>query len=484
MQISNALSSRTEDFSRGPGERIHLFQTGPAPAPRYHLGHALSGILFDVLVRFLRDQYGGAGVHHALGLHDLGGEDHLGELSEGSPAWREAVEGWCGDLQSWRRELNLLDPDSCPRSSQHVESALELVEILLERDFAYRIEGQGVFFHLPALGGEGPTFHPEERPREAVAPGREGLRHPRDFCLWEYRPHPDAWESPWGAGRPTAPVGAVVMAADSLGMPLDLCGGGEDLRLELHEPMLALVEAAGVQTFSRFWLQHGLLRTRGRPMGADGEILEIGPALARHGAGGVRHFCLGHLYRESLEFQEEGLEASARAYQRIVEARERVLEIALRPQSPVGMNAQVAALEADIHHARETFTQALEDDLHTPRALAAVHQLVRALNKGADWVGEDNPSPQLQAVLRAAVFVLDTLARTLGFVRADGEYLPLPTEQEVGTHEDRFVDLLVELRVEARDRQDYATADKIRACLEEAAIELQDSSQGTRWSRR
>ena len=485
MRIYNSLNRELEEF-RPPSGQVKVYTCGVTVYDRCHLGHAFSAVTFDVIVRTLRERFGPEGVKYVVNFTDID-DKVLNRARERGEDWKqlvtENIETYFEDMDS----LNVARADSYPRATEHIDEIVELVRKLTDKELAYVVEGDGVYFHCPGFEGYGKLSG--RKLDDVRGDGRverdERFRHPADFCLWKFWDSPDAWESPWGKGRPGWHIECSAMAEAELGLPLDIHGGGMDLKFPHHENEIAQSEGAGADPFARVWMHNGLLELSGKKMGkSDGNTLSIADSVARYGAGGVRHYFLGHLYRHPLKFDDKQLEDGAKGYARIVEARDRAREVVARPQSPVNMDAQIRDIGDDVHRCREAFSDGLEEDFNTAQGLAAVHDLVKTINKACGWVGENLPSPQMADVIQAAANVLDKMMKQLGFVTDAGEYLALPSQESTSDEFASAVEFLLELRHRARQNKDFETSDLIRDKMDEWEIEVQDGAKGSTWKRK
>jgi cysteinyl-tRNA synthetase len=335
---------------------------------------------------------------------------------------------------------------------------IELIAGLLGREHAYRADGD-VYFRVSSKADYGKLSgrHLDaELAGARVEPG-EGKEHPADFALWKTaKPGEPAWESPWGPGRPGWHIECSAMALRYLGQTLDIHGGGMDLVFPHHENEIAQTEAyTGLQPWVRYWVHHGWLFLEEEKMSKSlGNIVTIRDALDRYGADAIRLFVLTSHYRSPLAHSEEGLEAARLGAERLRLAVS--LEGDGRQPPPV-----------DPAPYRERFLAALDDDLNTAAALAALFELAREINRGRD---EGRDSEEARAALKG-------LAGLLGLTLKEPEAPDLVGAQP-------FIDLLVQVRDQLRAHKLYALSDSIRARLAELGVALEDTAEGTRWRRR
>jgi len=451
LKLYNTLTGRKEDFAPA-GDTVKMYVCGVTPYDRSHLGHAMSYVIFDVLRRYL--EYCGHQVRHVQNYTDIDDRiiaraNHLGI----SP--QELAEGLIRDFATEMKALNVLPAHVFPRATEEIPAMIEMISTLTDNCYAYVADGD-VYFRVAAKKDYGKLSKRSPDSLQAgarVEPG-EGKEHPADFALWKIaKPGEPAWPSPWGPGRPGWHIECSAMSLKYLGETLDIHGGGIDLIFPHHENEIAQSEAyTGQEPFVRFWLHNGWLYLGEEKMSKSlGNIIPIADALAKYGADACRLFVLNSHYRSPLTYSEEALDAGKRAAERL----------RLAARLPAAGKGQ--PLDPDPFRAR--FAEAMEDDLNTAQAVAALFDLAREINRCRD---EGRPVDDAQRALRE-------LAGVLGLTL---------TEEEAGLAARPFIDLLVELRDELRAAKLYPLSDRVRSRLAELGIALEDTTEGTRWRRR
>jgi cysteinyl-tRNA synthetase len=301
-----------------------------------------------------------------------------------------------------------------------------------------------------------------------------GKRDPRDFALWkghkkETEPETAAWPSPWGPGRPGWHIECSAMALKYLGGSFDIHGGGVDLRFPHHENEQAQSRAAGYG-FAQYWLHNAWITTAGEKMSKSlGNSLLVPVVLESVRAIELRFYIVAAHYRSHVEFSHEALEESAAGFRRI----EGFLERAEALLGPVERDAAVEPVDA----LPTAFTAAMNEDLSTPAAVAAIYDAVHEGNR----LLADGDSPALRETVASVHAMLDVL----GLDPADPHWVDRASggaDARLSAAVDVLVAGLLEQRAEARARKDFATADAIRARLKDAGIEIEDTPQGPKWS--
>ena len=479
MRLVSTLTGRAEELRPPPGGRVGVYVCGVTPYAESHAGHALAAIVYDVLVRYLRwpgNHAGGHEVRYVSNYTDID-DNVIGRAAElGLDPLALAAEH-IGAWEEQQRALNLVFPDERPRVTGHIDTIAEAIAAIVERGYGYATAAGDVYFRVRAAGDYGKLSRRDIGQLRAGArlePG-EDKEYALDFALWKAaKPGEPSWPSPWGPGRPGWHIECSAMSQRYLGASFEIHGGGLDLVFPHHENEIAQAEAVtGPGSFARIWMHNGLVQRDGEKMSKSlGNVVTVREALARWGADALRLFVLGSHYRSPANLTDEALEAAAGGAARLAAALRGAPEAA--GASPEGAEA------------RARFAEAMEDDLATPRALAAVFGLARAINRGRDAgrgvAGE-------QAAL--AELARGVLGLRLGGAEAvDGGGLDAAALARlasahgaaVGADAASAVEALIAVRAEARAARDFARADAIRDGLAAAGVEVEDTPQGARWS--
>jgi cysteinyl-tRNA synthetase len=451
MRLYNTMSRRIEEFVAG-GDEVKMYVCGITPYDHAHIGHAMSYIIFDVLRRYL--EFRGFRIRHVQNYTDI--DDRIiVRARERGLSYDQIAALFIDEYEQEMRELNIAPAHVFPRATQEMPMILEMTTTLIKKSYAYVANGD-VYFRVRKKPDYGKLSGRDIDAMIAgarVEPG-EHKEDPADFALWKAaKPGEPSWDSPWGAGRPGWHIECSAMSYRYLGATLDIHGGGQDLIFPHHENEIAQSEAfTGIVPFVRYWVHNGWLTFGEEKMSKSlGNIITIREGLDRFGADGLRMFVLTSHYRAPLSYSEESLESGKRGAER--------LRLAATIPGGSGPPADI-----DLRQYRARFTQAMDDDLNTPGALAVLFELARDINRSRD---EGRSLEEAQATLRE-------LAGVLGFTLREPE-----GSREVGP----LLNLLVELRNELRAEKNFALADRIRSRLAEMGIILEDLPEGTRWRR-
>ena len=488
LQLYNSLTRRTEEFVPLHDKQVGIYVCGPTVYGHAHLGHAKSYISFDVLVRYLR--YLGYSVTYVQNITDVG--HLLGDTNEGEDRMLVAArrdqkhpmavaEYYTRSYFEDMDKLNVGRPDISPRASGHIVEQIEMVKTLLEKGFAYQVNGS-VYFDVSKFPEYGKLSgrNTEEMMAGTRVEVSTEKRNPIDFALWKKAEpnHIMQWPSPWGMGFPGWHLECSVMSTKYLGQPFDIHGGGLDNKFPHHECEIAQSEAARGVQFARYWVHNNMVTVDGQKMskslgnfitlkqvfkGDHERLTRVYEPLA------VRQLVLNSHYRSPLDFSDAALFAAHSGHQKINEAvRALRKQINSAPQGEADKDVL-----AQLDQARSRFEQAMNDDLNTSIALSVLFDLVRLTH----------------SLLENKKTTRDTLsAVNLMFIELGGAVLGIVTDDDTtgatGVDEaamDRLVRLFIEQRTEARKAKDFARADAIRTRLDEAGIVLEDTPQGTQW---
>jgi len=423
-----------------------------------HIGHVRSALNYDVLRRWLR-----ATGHDVLLVRNVTDIDDkiLARSAEANRPWWEWAYTHERAFEDAYTTLGCLPPSALPRATGHVPQMVELMARLIDRGHAYVADGD-VYFAVATMDDYGVLSG--QRPDE-VSQGESaasGKRDPRDFTLWKgARPGEPSWPTPWGPGRPGWHLECSAMATTYLGPEFDIHGGGLDLVFPHHENERAQSRAAG-DGFARYWLHNGWVTLSGEKMSKSlGNTLSIPATLRRVRAVELRYYLIAAHYRSAIEYSDGALDEAVVAYQRIESFVHRVRERCGVPE-PGTWCAE--------------FVAAMDDDLGTPAALAAIHAGVHAGNAALD--AGDHP-----AALGAAGSVR-AMTGVLGLDPLADQWRSTSGADAASAALAFLVDRLLAERAEARNRRDYATADAMRDQLLAAGIAVEDTPDGPVWTGR
>jgi cysteinyl-tRNA synthetase len=467
LRLHDTATREVRDFVPLEEGRAGIYVCGLTVQSEPHVGHVRSAVNFDVLRRWLTAS--GYDVHFIRNVTDIDDKILAKSAEQGRP-WYNLAYAMHAELTKALASINVLPPTYEPGATGTVPEMVELIETLIERGHAYAAEdGSGdVYFDVrswPSYGELTRQGLDDMEPAEDADP--RGKRDPRDFALWKgwktTEPESAAWPAPWGRGRPGWHIECSAMASKYLGPAFDIHGGGVDLRFPHHENELAQSRAAG-KPFASYWMHNAWITTAGEKMSKSlGNSLLVPSVLERVRGIELRFYMVSAHYRSHVEFSFEALDEAATSFRRI----ENYLERAA---------ALLGEVPADGIWCAE-FVAAMDDDLGTPAAVAAIHDVVREGNK----LLADGPSDALRgnaASVRAMLGVLGLDPADPGWT--DGSS-GAEAEQLRGAV-DVLITALLEDRAQARADKDWGRADAIRDRIKAAGIEIEDTPSGPKWS--
>ena len=480
LELYNTMSRSKEPLTPVVPGRIGMYMCGPTVYSEPHLGHARGPIVFDVMRRWLEHE--GFVVRLVTNITDVGhltddssadgeGEDKLArraKLERIEPM--EVAEKYFWSYFDAMAKLNVRRPSIVPRASGHIVEQIELVQTLLANGVAYERNGS-VYFDVSAWEAYGRLSgrDPEELLEGTRIEVRSEKDDPRDFALWKRADegHIMRWNSPWGEGFPGWHLECSVMSTKYLGDEFDIHGGGLDLIFPHHESEIAQANAAG-QPFARIWTHWNMITLGGEKMAKSKDhFVTLEKLFERFEPIAVRFHLLRSHYRSVSDFTEESLASSAQGLARLIETYRLVARSEAEDEAG---GAGPARDDAPFLPYRTAFAQAMNDDINTPRAIAALFDAARDVRKAV----EDGASSAYRA--GAAALFDELLDGVLGIPTAAPS-----THDAAGTVMGGAIDLVLEQRQHARERRDFAASDALRARLEELGVTIEDGPDGSRW---
>jgi cysteinyl-tRNA synthetase len=467
IRLYDSTTREVRDFVPLRDGQVGIYVCGLTVQSEPHVGHVRSAVNFDVLRRWLAHR--GLEVTFIRNITDIDDKILAKSAEQGRP-WYNLAYAMQRELTAAYDALNVLPPTYEPLATGHVPEMIELIRQLIERGHAYTAgDGSGdVYFDVRSWPSYGEVSGQRVDEMEAATDADpRGKRDPRDFALWkghkDSEPSTASWPAPWGRGRPGWHIECSAMASKYLGEAFDIHGGGIDLRFPHHENEQAQSKAAG-HGFASTWMHNAWITTAGEKMSKSlGNSLVVPEVLKRVRPIELRYYMVSAHYRSHVEFSFEALDEAATGFQRIEHFLSRAQEVV--GEIPLGV-------------ACADFEAAMDDDLSTAAAFAAVHDVVREGNK-ALTAGDET-------ALRGAAGSVRGMLAVLGLDPADPAWSTGGGDDEEGLRSavDSLVGHLLAQRQEARAAKDFATADAIRDQIKAAGIEIEDGPQGSSWSLR
>ncbi len=459
MKIFNTLTRSKQELKPITEGELKIYACGPTVYNFIHIGNARPLCVFDVLRRYL--EWRGMKVNFVQNFTDI--DDKLiKKANEEGITVPEVAERYIKEFWTDAKGLNVREATVHPKATENIDAIIELISELEAKGYAYKSANGDVYFRAKKFGEYGKLSH---QPLEDLEAGAridvsEQKEDPMDFCLWKSaKPGEPSWPSPWSDGRPGWHIECSAMSGRYLGDTIDIHCGGQDLIFPHHENEIAQSECAHGCSFSNYWMHNGYINVDNRKMSKSlGNFFTVRDVAEKYGYEPIRYLMISSHYRSPINYSTEIIEQGASALSRLYNCREG-LTFALTHAAEGGEAPEFLA-----KHKAE-FIEAMEDDLNTADALAAIFTLAKDINI---MVAAEPTKVACEESLK----LLDELCGVLGLLynQSDNDL-------------DAEVEELIAKRTEARKAKNFAEADAIRDKLKEMGIILEDTPQGVKWSR-
>ena len=460
MKIFNTLTRNKDEFKPINEGEVKIYACGPTVYNYIHIGNARPLCVFDVLRRYF--EWRGYKVNFVQNFTDI--DDKLiKKANEEGITVPEVAERFIKEFWTDAKGLNVREATVHPRATENIEQIQGIISALVEKGYAYEADGD-VYFRAKKFDEYGKLSH---QPLEDLAAGASERvdsgdikEDPMDFCLWKgAKPGEPFWESPWGKGRPGWHIECSAMAGRYLGNTIDIHCGGLDLIFPHHENEIAQSECANGCDFAHYWMHNGFINVDNHKMSKSlNNFFTVRDVADKFGYEPIRYFLISSQYRSPINYSVDIIEQAKNSLERLYTCRDNI-DFALKNAEEGG------EIPAFIEERKNEFITAMEDDLNTADALAAIFMLVRDINTAIAGGAK-------KATLEACADIFDQLTGVLGLVynrKTDSL--------------DSEIEELIEKRTEARKAKDFKTADEIRDKLKEMGIILEDTPQGVKWTR-
>lgn len=459
MKIYNSLTRTKEEFVPMSKDEVKVYVCGPTVYNFFHLGNARPLVVFDTLRRYL--EYIGYNVNFVQNFTDVDDKIINRAKEEGISA-PEVAEKYIEEYFKDAQALNVRVATTHPRVSQNIPQIIEFIQTLIDKGYAYEVEGD-VYYSPRKFEGYGKLSKQNIEDLEAGARImiEEKKKDPLDFALWKARKEESeiAWESPWGMGRPGWHIECSAMSKRYLGPTIDLHAGGEDLQFPHHENEIAQSEACNGVPFANYWMHNGYITIDKEKMSKSlGNFFTVREILEKYKGEVIRFFLLSGHYRSPIDFSDKLMEMSKASLARFENAKSN-LEFLFKNGQEEFTAAEKEAFEG-FEQYRETFKAAMDDDLNTADAISAIFELITAINVAVkDGASKEMAKKSLELLLE--------LSHVLGLLEAEDDKAI-----------DDEIQKLVDERQQARADKNFARADEIRDILKAKGIVLKDTPQG------
>ncbi|GAK60009.1 cysteinyl-tRNA synthetase [Candidatus Vecturithrix granuli] len=483
LQVYNTLSGRKEPFVPLMPGKVAMYVCGVTAYDYCHIGHARSAMVFDVIRNYL--EYKGYKVVFVKNFTDVDDKIIKRAQQEGIST-QEVAEKYIQAHDDDMKSLGIHPPDITPKATEHIEEMLHIVETLVEKGLAYPVDGD-VYFSVKKFPDYGKLSgrNVDDMRSGARIEIDERKQDPLDFALWKAsKPGEPSWESPWGPGRPGWHIECSAMSSKYLDVTFDIHGGGKDLIFPHHENEIAQSEAFSGKPFAKYWLHNGLLSINQEKMSKSlGNFFTIREVLEKFSPETIRLLMLSTHYRSPLDYSDKRLEEAASALKRFHNTFNDVRELQTFTQrgvvsTQIGSEklAQVAELPTQLEQLSRKFEEAMDDDFNTAAAIGTLFDMLKAINATVHLLAvEQVLSAEILTLVKQGVETVKTLAGILGFTFAEQDQMSSETEQTIVN---QLMELILELRKEARTQKNWAMADRIRDGLTQLGIQIKDHPGG------
>ena len=486
IKIYNTLNNQKEEFvPRSPG-KVDMYVCGPTTYNLIHLGNARPLIVFDTVRRYF--EYAGYKVTYVQNFTDID-DKIINRASEENMDPLALAEKYIKEYYKDAGALGVRLATIHPKVSEHLPEIIEMIAGIIDNGYGYKVDGD-VYFAVGKFGGYGKLSgrRLEDMQAGARVDVDDRKEHPMDFALWKAaKPGEPAWDSPWGKGRPGWHIECSAMANKYLGMGFDIHGGGFDLIFPHHENEIAQAEACtGGGPFARYWMHNGFITVNEEKMSKSlGNFFTVREILAQYDPEIVRFYMLSTHYRSPLDFDDTKLEMNKKSLSRLhntLENIEALLNSVSFGEAEVSLDQATAVLKEAVAKAEKDFRAAMDDDFNTSLAVASLFDLAREANAFGKTIsgnaGKTLPV-SVKEVLEQSRDQFFELGEVLGLFEDSGA----SGKDESGLV-DALMNLIIQIRQEARAKKDWTTADAIRNKLGEVGIMIEDTPQGVRWKQK
>ena len=468
MKIFNTLTMHKEEFVPIEPGKVRMYVCGPTVYNLIHIGNARPMIVFDTVRRYL--EHKGYEVNYVSNFTDVDDKIIKAAIDEGVSAdviSQRYIEECRKDMEG----LNVRPATTHPLATQEIDGMIDMISELIDKGHAYEKNGT-VYFRTRSFPGYGKLSGKNLDDlrsgfRDLKVSGEDEKEDPLDFVLWKPKKEGEpSWPSPWSDGRPGWHIECSVMSKKYLGESIDIHAGGEDLVFPHHENEIAQSESCSGHIFAKYWMHNGFLNIDNRKMSKSlGNFFTVRDISEKYDLQVLRIFMLSAHYRSPLNFSADLMEAAGNSLERIRRAADRLSDLAA---SAAVTDLQPAENEilAEVKAHVDRFDEKMDDDANTADALSVIFDLVRYANTNVTETAS-------KALAQGALDILTMLCDILGIIALPEKEIP-----------DAGIEALIEERQAARKARNFARADEIRDQLKAMGIELMDTKQGVKWSRK
>lgn len=472
LKVYNTLKGQKEDFVPIHPDKVNMYVCGPTVYDTSHIGHARSVVVFDMIFRWLtRLNYT---VNYVRNFTDVD-DKIIKKSNETGESCTAITEKYIDEFHTEMDALNVLRPTVEPKATEHIQPIIEFIQMLIDKGKAYHVEGGDVYFSIDSFEGYGKLSNrnPEDMRAGARILVDEKKNNPLDFTLWKpAKPGEPYWESPWGKGRPGWHIECSAMSYKYLGEGFDIHGGGKDLIFPHHENEIAQSEGVFGCQFVKYWIHNGFVDINNEKMSKSlGNFTMIKQVLAEHSPEVIRLFLLSKHYRSPIDYSDSSMGEISQGLDRIYAFLERLEDAGMNEET--GQSGELW----------KGFSQAMNDDFNSAKALGLIFEAVKKGNKFLDE-SQDQSDAQGWAGLAQVYGDIQSISGILGIFLIDPkDYFKAKKDKGMAAMaiDPAMIEDLIVQRETARKGKNFARADEIRDQLQAMNIVLEDGPQGTVW---
>ena len=464
MKIYNTLTRQKEELKTIKPNEVKIYACGPTVYNYIHIGNARPICIFDILRRYL--EYRGYQVTFVQNFTDID-DKIINKANEEGADYLTVALRYIDEYKKDAEGLQVHEATIHPKATENMDEIIRIVKTLIDKGYAYAVQNGDVYFRTNKFHEYGKLSHQPLEDLEAGARITVGevKENPMDFAVWKSaKPGEPMWEAPWGKGRPGWHIECSAMARRYLGDTIDIHCGGQDLIFPHHENEIAQSECCNGVPFAHYWMHNGYINVDNKKMSkSEGNFFTVRDVAEKYGYEPIRYMLISSHYRSPINYNTEIIEQCKASLDRLRNCRDNTV-FALQ-NAAIEKNETDEEAKGKLALHRDKFIEAMDDDLNTADAIAAVFELARDIN--TQLSPANSPS---QDLCRFCLDLFDELNGVLGLIS-------VKKEQSL----DEEIEALIEQRTQARKNKDWATADKIRDELKARHVILEDTPQGIKW---
>ncbi len=471
IRVYNTMSGQLEEFKTVEEGKVKMYVCGPTVYNYIHIGNARPIIFFDTVRRYL--EYRGYDVKYVSNFTDVD-DKIINKANEEGVTIDEIVKRYIAAFLEDTAKLNLKEEGMIrPKATENIGEMIKMIKELESKGYAYAVDGD-VYFEVEKYEDYAALSHHniEDLKSGARIDIDTRKKSPVDFALWKSAKEGEPfWNSPWGKGRPGWHIECSAMSKKYLGDSFDIHGGGQDLIFPHHENEIAQSKCSHGGEYGRYWMHNGYLNIRGEKMSkSSGNFFTLRDILKDYDGNMIRFFMLSSHYRKPIDFSDEELEMAKTAIERIENTILRAEEVL--KETPTDITENLQEISEFLETSKKKFEDGMDDDFNTAIAIGTVFEMVKEINRFIDLTQKSKEG--LQVLRNSVEFIKQIVIDVLG--------IKLNLEMKVEGLSNELVELILDLRMNAKKDRNFALADDIRNRLSNLGIEIKDGKDKTAWT--